>query len=284
MSVGDLKIMKYELSMCLASIRPQYLKNVYETALKACKRYSWELIVISPFDLPSDLVGIENIKHIKEFGNPVRATMAGMAACEGKITITPCDDGYFAPDSLDQSIDLWNSINCGLSEHKNCIVCKYREGEGFMNTGGESFPIEYWNMNYHLNVPHTEPHWKIAPQPMIGLDYLKKIGGFCNEFECMSFACWDICCRIQRDGGVFHLSPTEIMIANNVGAYGSESEEEAKIGGHSAIFNAHSVDYNKFFEINSKNRININFDDWKKIPNVWHRRWGNKTREELEIK
>lgn len=272
---------KYELSMCLASIRPQYLKKVYETATLACKRYPWEMIVVSPFNLPIELEGLHNIKHIKEFGNPVRATMAGMAASEGKITITPCDDGYFVEDSLDNGIDLWNSINSGLTELKNCIVCRYREGSNFMNTGGQSFPDAYWNMNHHLNVPHTQSHWKIAPQPMIGLDYLKRIGGFSSDFTCMSFACWDICTRIQRDGGRFELSPTEIMIANNVGEHGSESAEEAKIGGHSAIFDAHSVDMIKFFGLNSPNRININFDDWKQIPDVWSRRWGNKTREEL---
>lgn len=273
--------MKYEISLCLAGIRPQFWNRLYETAGKACKRYSWELVVVSPFDLPVDLKNKNNIKHIKEFGNPVRATMAGIAVCEGKINCHPCDDGYFIEDSLDKSIDLWNSINSGLSESKNCIVCRYREGSGYMESGGHSFPDAYWNMNHHLRLPHTEAHWKIAPQGMFGLEYLKRIGGFSKDFECMSFATWDICTRIQRDGGVFHLSPTEIMIADNYGERGASSAEEAKIGGHGPIFEAHHKDHCKFVDLNSPSRININFDDWKTIPDVWDKRWGNKTKEEL---
>jgi hypothetical protein len=154
-----------------------------------------------------------------------------------------------------------------------------------MGENAPSFPLEYWNMNYHLNVPNTQPHWKIAPQPMIGSDYLRKIGGFdCNNFEAMSMATWDICVRIQRDGGEFDLSPTEIMIANNVGAHGYESEQEKQIGGHSAIFEAQvNHDHPKFMNLQATNEIiTVDFDAWKNISPVWIRRWGNKTLEELK--
>ncbi len=278
--------MNCDISLCLAGIRPQYWTNLYNSAKKACKNYSWELVVISPFKLPTELENKFNIKFIREFGNPVRATQRGISECEGLFTTLPCDDGFFTENSLDLALDLMKTKN----SKKESLVCRYKEGSGYMNDPDKapSFPISYWNMNHHLNIPGTQPDWKIAPQPMVNTEYLKSIGGFdCYNFEAMSMATWDICCRIYRDGGSFDLSPTEIMIANNVGAHGFESEEEKKIGGHSAIYHAQvDHDYPRFMQMQSneylRTRIHIDFDAWKSVPEVWNRRWGNKTLEELQ--
>lgn len=260
-------LLKYELSMCLAAIRPHFWKMFYDSAKESCTRYSWELVIVSPFDLPEELKGMNNIKHIKEYGSPVRASQIAAVHSEGRLMSFPCDDGVCLPTAYDQAIDLYNHID----KPKDGIVLRYREASG-MN--GKTFPPEYWIAKTHLdtNIIKIENHWKIACQPMISLDYYKKIGGVdCLSYECMAYATHDLCYRIQRDGGVFHLSPSDVMNADNYGETGVD---------HAPIFYGQTThDVNVFFDMYSKetvkDRINIDFDNWKSSPDVWVRRWPN---------
>ena len=257
--------MKYELSMCLAGIRPHFWKRLYDSAIISCSRYSWEMVIISPNDLPPEMQGLDNVKYIYDKGCPTRATQHGAAECSGRLLMFPCDDGVFIPESCNQAIDLFNAAG----GPKDGMVLRYKEGAG-MNA--PSFPIEYWNARYHLGDGNLRfgNNWKIAPQPMLNLDYYKQLGGVdCVTFECMSWATWDLCCRMQRDGSNFHLSPIEVMDADNYGECGVD---------HAPIFYAHSVDQQAFMNIHTtslaESRINIDFDNWKKLPEIWARRWG----------
>lgn len=258
--------MQYELSMCLAGIRPHFWKSVYDSALISCSRYSFEMVIVSPYDLPQELSGYNNIKLIKDKGCPTRASQHGTAECSGKLLMFPCDDGVFIPDSCNQAIDLWNSV----AKRNDGMVLRYKEGPG-MNA--PSFPESYWNARHHLGDPNLklEGHWKIAPQPMVSLDYYKEIGGVdVDTFECMSWATHDLCYRIQRAGGTFHLSPLEVMDADNYGETGVD---------HAPVFYAHSVDQNAFFNLytnpNVVSRLKVDFNAWERSPEVWARRWGN---------
>jgi hypothetical protein len=178
----------------------------------------------------------------------------------------PCDDGVFISDSCNQAIDLWNAA----AGPKDGMVLRYKEGAG-MNA--PSFPVEYWNVSHHLNTGslHVGADWKIAPQPMLTLDYYRELGGVdVATFECMSWATHDLCYRLQRAGGKFHLSPLEVMDADNYGTTGVD---------HAPIFYAHSVDQANFMSIyhnpNVVERVNIDFNTWQNSPEVWARRWGN---------
>lgn len=259
--------MEYELSMCLAGIRPHFWKNVYDTAIASCTRYSWEMVIISPYLLPDELKQYDNITHIQEYGSPVRASQIGAMACKGRLIAFPCDDGVFIPGGFDQAIDLYNAVG----KHKDGIVLRYKEGAG-MNA--PSFPESYWYARSHLpGHLHIGNDWKIAPQPMLSLDFYKEIGGVdCTGFECMAFATHDLCYRMQRCGGVFHLSPIEVMNADNYGECGVD---------HAPIFYGQtSHDHPEFFQMYSNpavcNRTYIDFDTWKAVPDFWHRRWKEK--------
>jgi hypothetical protein len=255
--------MKYELSMMIAGIRPHFWKNVYDTALLSCTRYPFEIVFIGPYDPPAELQNIDNVQYIKDFSSPTRASQIGAINCRGKLLAFPCDDGIFIPDGFNQAIDLYNSV-CG---HKDGIVCRYKEGAG-MNA--PSFPLAYWNANYHIGGVYIGGDWKIAPQPMMSLEYFKEIGGIdCVTYEAMAMATHDLCYRLQRDGGVFHLSPIELQDCDNYGAHGVD---------HSPIYHAQTEhDSPMFFSTYSNpnviNRVKINFDNWKDAPDTWSRRW-----------
>lgn len=257
----------YDLSMCLAAIRPYFWKRFYDSANISCARHSFEVVIVSPFDLPEELRNIKNIKHFKDYGCPTRASQIAAANSEGRLMSFPCDDGVCLADAYDLAIDLYDQSAAA----KDGIVMRYRESSGMQ---GPTLPDNYWLARTHLNVNSLNIgyNWKIACQPMLSLDYYKNIGGVdCVSFECMAFATHDLCYRMQRDGSVFHLSPTDVMNADNYGETGVD---------HAPVFYGQTQCDNPAFlrmysDTKVKNRINIDFDNWKHTPDLWIRRWAN---------
>ena len=62
---------KPELSLLMPGIRPERWKDVFESIYEGTKR-SFELIIVSPYRLPEELTKYKNIKHVTDWGNPVR--------------------------------------------------------------------------------------------------------------------------------------------------------------------------------------------------------------------
>lgn len=262
-----------KISLCLAGIRPQFWHDLYKSALISCSRHSFEFVIVSPYPLPEELKQYDNIKHIIDWGSPVRATQIGTLAGDAELTTQPCDDGLFIENGLNEAIDLFDSIG----RYNDGIVMRYKEGPG-MNA--PSFPIEYWNPEYHfdINPYQIERGWKIAPQLMLSLQYFKELGGFdCVNLNCCAFALHDISYRMQKEGSVFHLSPMEVMNADNYGAHGGGTTYEES---HTPIHVAQTThDQPFFFAMYSRQsppiRTRIDLDNWKLAPERWTYRWRN---------
>lgn len=60
---------KFDLSIVVPAIRTTRWEAFYDSILKSCKKYSWQLVFISPFDLPDNLKNKLNIKLIKNINN-----------------------------------------------------------------------------------------------------------------------------------------------------------------------------------------------------------------------
>jgi len=256
---------KYDLSICLPAIRPDYWERLYASFEAACSRYSFELILIGPYDLPEPLKEKDNIKYIKSYATSVRCAQESVLSAEGRMMAIPCDDGIAFPDSLNQSIDLYNA-----SGPKDVVVLRYRECKGMK---GKPLPMEYWYARHHpvlrsMNIPHEYKH---AMQFLMSIEYYKEIGGYDCRFDHMAFAGHDLSYRIQRDGGILHLSPVEVMNADWFkGAYRDHGPIAASHEDH---------DLPLFREIQNSpkvgKRTKIDFDNWKDAPEVWARRWPN---------
>lgn len=257
--------MPYDLSLCLAGIRPHFWKGVYNSAIASCKRHSFELVIISPYDLPDELKEFSNVKHVKEWGPPVRASQIGTIHCEGKWLTFPCDDGLLLEDACDLTLDFANAI----AAPKDGIIIRYREG---FDMQGRSWDDNFWYARSHVSSPYIGHDWKIAPIPMMTLEYYRHLGGVdCTAFECMAFATHDLCYRLQRDGGVFHLSPVEVINADN---YGDVGKDHAPI--HYGQTTHDQPEFNRMYASPAvQGRICIDFNTWKAAPEVWSRRWAN---------
>jgi hypothetical protein len=91
----------------------------------------------------------------------------------------------------------------------------------------------------------------------------------------------DFVFRAQKNGSEVHFSPEHICIATWHPGHAADHGpiHDAQIGHDTAIFNTmYSVDYMY------KNRLKLEYDNWKKSPKIWRRRFSKgipKTYEEL---
>lgn len=253
-----------KLSVILPGIRPGNWLRLYESISESTKE-SFELVIISPYELPYNLRNKTNIKLIKDYGSPVRCQQIGLVNCEGDWIAWAADDGYFLPNALDIA---FNNLN-GKDE-KTVIIGKYHEGNASpdMNT-----------IKYYYIYTHDASRCKYLPTDclmlMVGLVSKKEltdIGGFDCGFEVLPMAFNDVSIRLYNDKCKF-IFQEEVMF--KCGHFPGIT------GDHAPIHNAQIYyDLPKFKMIysseKSKERVNINFDNWKNSPERWLRRWGQK--------
>lgn len=94
--------MKPDLSILIPTIRTYNLVNLYNSIFVACKNYSWELILVGPFDLPQELKSIENVRFIKSYANVSRSTQIGVLHCSA--------DRFFCESILNEVLSRFKPI------------------------------------------------------------------------------------------------------------------------------------------------------------------------------
>ena len=108
--------MSCKLSIILPGIRTHNWKSFYNSILDSFSQ-SFELIIISPYDLPEDLQEYDNIKIIKDYGSPSRCQQIGLEHCEGEFVTWGADDGEFLSGALDGALKYWND-NCWVKNER----------------------------------------------------------------------------------------------------------------------------------------------------------------------
>ena len=114
---------------------------------------------------------------------------------------------------------------------------------------------------------------------MYYLDYYRELGGIDCRFEHVNMNCNDLAFRVQTNGGVIYASPDIVITQTNI---------PTKNNDRTPVEDAyHENDYPLFHSIYSqpsgaKNRIKIDYDNWRQASPVWERRF-DKTETQLEI-
>ena len=109
----------------LPSIRTERLPKLYESILTSTKR-NFELVICGPNALPEELRDLRNVKYIKDYGSPVRASNIAAGACEGDVYTWLADDCLFFENSLDECLDRFYAMG---DAKNNVLVAKYFEGQ-----------------------------------------------------------------------------------------------------------------------------------------------------------
>jgi hypothetical protein len=262
---------EYDLTILIPAFRVPLWKTLYDSAVLACKKYKWELLFVSPFDLPPELSDKENVTLLKDYGNVVRCVQLGVQSMKGKLFFLTVDDCIFAENSIDLAMDLYKE-ECG---HKDAIAMLYSEG-------GNPLPKEYWTVQgppgrpdiaAPLNLPGINRSWRIANQCLMAKKYFVELGGLDVEnFEYLDKPIHDFMFRLQRDGGEIKFSPTHVCIATHLPFLS---------GDHGPVHHAYNEDIPYFNMIYSvphlyQNRIKLDFDNWKSSSPVWKRRFSGK--------
>ena len=264
----------YDVSLVIPAIRTHLWERMYGSIEKSCKEHSFELILISPFDLPPALEDRDNIKLIKDYGCPTRAAQIGSLHCESKLLYHCVDDAIFRPNAIDIAIDFYNN-NCS---YKDAVNMRYREGCDY---AGDELALSYWRAHTHgdLRLRGIDPEWKISLHHLLDLEYFREIGGWDCQFEYLNHALHDIMFRIQADGGKVFNSPIEITSCDWMPG---ESGDHAPI--HNAqIFHDEPL-FRRMYGVPgiAKSRTKIDINNWKKADEVWNRRFGEKLPESYE--
>ena len=255
---------QYDVTILIPGIRTNRWENLYNSLYLACKKYKWQLLLISPFDLPTELIDKSNIKIIKDYGNVNRCVQLGILQCNAPLFFLTVDDCVFAEDSLDLAIDLYQKQCSDID-----VICmRYGEGGNLM---AESYWYAYNSDN--LRLPGIPKNYKTANQCLMKVETFKKMGGLdCINFEYLDRPIHDFMFRLQKAGGQIYFSPTHVCIA---------TWYETTTGDHAPIHHGGMKDLNMFTSMYIDpnildKRLILDYDNWKQSPAIWTRRFGDK--------
>jgi len=254
------------LSCILAGIRPGNWLRLYDSIASAFSG-EWELIVISPYELPLALRDKTNIKLIKDFGTPVRCMDIGLENCSGKYITWAADDGYFLGKSLDTAV-------ASLEGKENTVVIgKYYEGLGnnpFMNSKS------YYYINFHdgSRSRFISNDCLMVMEGVVPAALLRDTGGWDTQFEVCPMAFLDLSVRLFRQGCTFIFQEETMFKCSHMPGHE---------GDHGPVHDA-QVEHDEILfrtiykSENEKGRCKIPLDNWKTSPEVWTRRFKNGNR------
>jgi len=257
---------KYDVSVLMPAIRTHQWLMMYGSLFNACKEHTWELVLVSPFDLPAEMTHFDNVKLIKDYGAPTRAAQIGAIQCEGEYMYHCVDDAIFLPDAIDVAVKSLKTYG----SRKDVVNMRYREGAMY---SGQTLPAGFWTAHFHdeLRLPGIPTHYKISLHHFMRMDYFKELGGWDCQYEYINHPLHDLMFRVQADGGRLFDSSTDATTCNH---YVNKSVD------HAPIYDAQTFsDKPKFDAIYSQsgdaaaNRIHIDLDNWQQTPPIWKRRF-----------
>lgn len=257
------------LSILLSGIRvPNWLK-LYTSISKSYTKPDWELIIVSPYELPVELKDKDNIQWFQDWGSPCRCQQIALTYAQGEWITWASDDGTFIENSLNIGFDLLSGDQWRW-DYKTIIIGKYREGDG--DTSG-MVRDEYYLLNNHLGsvCKYLPPDTPLLNVGLVSRKLLLEVGGWDSiKFEVLPIAYNDLAVRLKNYGCKFILQQ-EVMFEC--------SHEPGMTGTHGPIHCAQVFRDEPMFKLiynrpGSKERIEIDINNWQKSPERWVRRFG----------
>ena len=256
-----------DISIVVPAIRQNRWADLYNSIKLSASKLNWELILVSPFDLPPELQNIDNLRLLKSHSSVSICIQLGSLEAKGKLLYHTVDDCVMFPDSINKAHQLYQQC-CG---HKDVVNMRYREGKNF---SGYEFPMNFWKVSSanDLRAPGINPDWFWSVQPLLNKNYFVELGGLDCRFEYSNHGHHDLLFRIQKDDGRVFQSPTEVSNADHMPNI---------TGDHAPIHYAQTQhDEPLFFELYNEytDRIRIPYDNYKQYPElmIWKRRFPDK--------
>ncbi len=266
-----------DLSIILPSIRPQNLIKVYDSLKRSCKKYTFEVIIVSPYLIPEELLKNPQITYLRTYSSPTIAIQQAALLARGSYLFPTVDDAIFEQDSIDIALDLFFNDQISPIDIINMYYI-----EGALNPETlepienklTPFPEMYWYAGAHgilAEMPGINRNWKFSANFIIKSERFFWLGGLDCSFEYSNHPMMDFIFRAQVDGSSVTNCPTLAFkcsfIFENEGDH--KPVHAASIGPD--IENFRGI-YNRKEGLD-KNRIKLDYNNWKQYPNIWSMRF-----------
>lgn len=256
-----------DITFLIPGIRTNRWKVLYDSLHLACKNYKWELLLVSPFELPDELKDKDDVRLIRDRGQVSRCVQIGVPEVKSELFYIGMDDTVYVEDSFDEAIKKYDEY----ADESTIMQCTYTEG-------GHSQPNHYWSTAFHdaFKLTGINQLWKTATQPILHRDYFIELGGFDCRWEYMDKPMHDFMFRAQRNGSEIIYSPGTVGITD----WWPDHQ-----GDHGPVHDAEVLhDFPIFNEVWGENneRVKIDYDNWKDTPDVWKRRFPGDVHDTYE--
>jgi len=253
-----------KLSIIMPGVRIKNWLKVYQSIPNATTlpKENYELVIVSPYDLPPELQGVNNVRLIKDWGCPTRCHQLGLLHSTGDYIVWGADDGTLLPGlAIDKAF-------ASMPGKKGVVSMRY--GESYKAAKLEK--LSWWRVkNFGLlrRLKYLPQHYMLIMIALMRRSYLMKMGGWDCRFEQPGISCVDLAVRLQNDGA-------QSVLGEKLWHFNTEPGE---IGGSQApVIEAHKLNdtpllVSTYNHKSSRIRARIDFDNWKQAEAVWSRRF-----------
>ena len=252
------------LSLIMPGISPHNWVAVYNSIEDSTKR-EFELIIISPYELPDVLKYMPNVKYIQDWGNPNRCQQLGLLIAQGDVVGAHADDALYYPGRLDIVLDAFYDN----PSYKKAVGAKYLEGTG--HTEKVHQPDDYYKLNLSewTSSPQFSNDWWLFNIIFMNTSYLRELGGWDCSYETPFYGHTDLAVRAQYDGAEVTMLDLDLTNASHM---------PERTGDHAPVHDAHMEhDYpmfkNKYANTISSILPQIGIYNCYDAPEVWSRRF-----------
>ena len=253
-----------KLSIFLAGIRPQNWLALYQSIPNSTIITDYELVIVSPYDLPLELQNIDNVRLIKDWGKPTRCYQLGLLHSRGEYVVWGADDGIFSPTlAIDKAFDI-------IPGNKGVVSFKYQEGSPRAKGNKNRNENEWWRLGSFgvlREIPFVPNHYFLIMNALIKRSYFMETGGWDCRFEQLGMAGPDMSIRLQNDGAEVVMGEMFMSVTHEKGTQLHKPIEDAHKKNDMPLFK--QIYTNK----SSQSRARVDFDNWKHTPAVWSRRF-----------
>lgn len=260
------------LSILVPTIRPQNLIKYFNSVVSACKRYSFEVIFVSPYALPEPLMKDSRVVYVRSFANPTVCLNMAASIARSEFLMNSTDDGKFEENSLDEALDIFPKI--GVSDIVNFV---YEEGSldadtleplGAASTSNQ--PESYWTAAHHpaLRLPGINPNWKLALHFIMRRKFFEYLGYLDTRFSYVNMNLHVMAFTAQQFGSKIYNTPRVGFRCSHIPGRSLD---------HFAVHDSHVEELPIFNKIYSQpnSPVRLDKESWKSLPCVWERRFSN---------
>lgn len=252
-----------KLSIFLAGIRTENWLALYNSVGGATTN-EFEMIFVSPYDLPDNMKGFDNVRLVKDRGCPSRCYQLGLIESKGEFVVWGADDGTFNANlCIDKAMKK-------IQDYKDVVAFKYFEGKPTRKSQKQS-KRDWWYIGRHKllkSCAYAPDHYVLVMNALMHREYLIEMGGWDCRFEHLGLGSVDLGIRLQNNGANVLLGKKFMTISHLPGTEGD----------HAPIYYSHIENDEPLFKSiyrdeSALKRSVINIDNWRNAEDVWSRRF-----------